>query len=385
MDKLKSDTEVLFIDDEPNNLISFKACFRFDYTIYLALDAEEAEKHLREHPSISVIFCDQRMPAKTGVAFFEEIRDRYPDPIRVLVTGYADIESVIAAINKGQVFRYIKKPWIEADIALTIQEAQKFYLTASLLKKKNQALEKAYHELDQFAYSATHDMRGPILSVLGVIELLKTIPVSAETVEMIGMIENAMLKLDGYIKSLHEHYSIRRGELHFTEINTLDLIGDVSALYDPVASLKQVCFIKKHSGSETFRSDLPSLKIVLANLLSNAFKYQREQASDKRVELEVSVGSHEAIIKVSDNGIGIPENDLPDIFEIFFRATTAEYGSGFGLYNVRDILNKLGGTIEVSSKENQGSVFTVRIPLMFFHRGRSRGSEIVQSGRLRGK
>ena len=165
--------KVLYIDDEPNNLVSFKASFRFDYTIFIANNTIEAIEHLKAHPDIAVILSDQKMPDKTGVEFFEEIRADYPNPIRILITGYTDIDSVINAINRGHVFRYIKKPWTDADVQSAIDEAYKFYITSSLLALKNDELQKAYDELDKFAYSATHDMRGPILSVLGIIDLTK--------------------------------------------------------------------------------------------------------------------------------------------------------------------------------------------------------------------
>ncbi|HYH55400.1 MAG TPA: hybrid sensor histidine kinase/response regulator, partial [Anseongella sp.] len=336
--------------------------FRYDYTIYLANGADEALSCLKADPDISIIFSDQKMPGKSGVDFFEEIRSQYPEPIRILITGYADIESVIAAINRGEVFRYIKKPWTETDIHSAIEEAQKFYLTVSLLKKKNEELEKAYAELDRFAYSATHDMRGPILSVLGVIDLMKNAGDLGEVREMTGMIENAMIKLDGYIKSLHEHYSIRRGNLHFTEIDLSEFVEDMSALYDPVAKLKKVRFSKTIIGNGSFRSDLASLKIIISNLLSNAFKYQRRDNVHKTVSLEVEAGPSQVIFTVSDNGIGIPESSQGEIFNIFFRATHEEFGSGFGLYNVKDVLNKLNGKIEVESMEHKGSCFRVMIP-----------------------
>ncbi len=82
---------MLYIDDEANNLISFKASFRFDYNIYLANNTDEALKHLSEHDDISVILSDQKMPDKTGGEFYEEKRTGYPNPVRILITGYADI------------------------------------------------------------------------------------------------------------------------------------------------------------------------------------------------------------------------------------------------------------------------------------------------------
>ncbi|MCD6064846.1 MAG: hybrid sensor histidine kinase/response regulator [Flavipsychrobacter sp.] len=163
--------KVLYIDDEMNNLVSFKASFRFDYNVLVANSTAEARSHLEKNSDISVILCDQRMPDKTGVEFYEEIREDFPNPVRILITGYTDIESVIDAINRGHIFRYIKKPWTDVDVKSAIDEAHKFYVTTSMLAVKNEELQKAYNELDKFAYSATHDMRGPILSVLGIINI----------------------------------------------------------------------------------------------------------------------------------------------------------------------------------------------------------------------
>src|SRR5688572_16273390 len=106
-----------------NNLISFKASFRFEYNILTANTTAEASDFLQKNPDISVILCDQRMPDKTGVEFFEEIRKDFPNPVRILITGYTDIEDVINAINRGHIFRYIRKPWTDVDIHSAVDEA----------------------------------------------------------------------------------------------------------------------------------------------------------------------------------------------------------------------------------------------------------------------
>src|SRR5690606_24482938 len=171
--KKDSKIKVLYIDDEMNNLIGFKASFRLDYQVFIANNTAEALAHLEKHPDIQIVFCDQRMPDKTGVEFFEEIRTKHPYPIRILLTGYTDIESVIDAINRGHIFRYVKKPWTDADIRSAITEASQFYAATSMLALKNEELEQACQELDKFAYSVTHDMRGPMLSILGSIQLVE--------------------------------------------------------------------------------------------------------------------------------------------------------------------------------------------------------------------
>jgi signal transduction histidine kinase len=354
---------ILYIDDETNNLISFKASFRFDYTILTASTVEEARQHLRNHHDISIILCDQRMPEMTGVEFFESIRDEYPNPVRILITGYTDIESVISAINRGHIFRYIKKPWTDVDIKSAIDEAYKFYFTSSMLAIKNAELQKAYNELDKFAYSATHDMRGPILSVLGIIDLSKNIDDISELKNMLGMMEKAMIKLDNYIHNLHDYYNIKRGELSIGEIDFRNVEKDMVDIFDITSRLDNVKFITHVEQEGNFRSDEISIKIILNNLLSNAFKYQKRNGSqDRFVEMDIKVARSLATITVRDNGIGIPESSINHVFNMFYRATTEEFGSGFGLYNVKDALSKINGNIEVSSVVNEGTTFTVTIP-----------------------
>ena len=178
----------------------------------------------------------------------------------------------------------------------------------------------------------------------------------------VGMMENAMLRLDNYIQNLHDHYSIRRGELNITDIHFENTLKDVSDLYDITSKLKGVTFRKSVHQTDKFRSDDISIKIILNNLLSNAFKYQKKNKEDKFVSLDMRVENNVAIITVEDNGIGIPEKNRSDVFSMFFRGANDEIGSGFGLYNVKDALSKISGKIELQSVENEGTKFIVTIP-----------------------
>lgn len=138
---------ILYIDDEPHNLTAFKATFRRSYNIYTAESAEEGRKILESH-EIHIILSDQRMPKMTGIEFFASILEDFPDPIRILITGYTDINAVIDAINLGQVYKYLTKPWNENDVKNFIDKAYEvFYLrqqNAELMEKlidANQKLE----------------------------------------------------------------------------------------------------------------------------------------------------------------------------------------------------------------------------------------------------
>lgn len=129
---------ILYLDDEVNNLESFKANFRKHYEIYVAESASEAKQILINN-EIEIIITDQRMPNITGVEFLESIIDEYPDPIRMLLTGYADIEAVIDAINKGKIYHYSTKPFNADELKIAIEKA---YEVFSLRKKNKELLEK---------------------------------------------------------------------------------------------------------------------------------------------------------------------------------------------------------------------------------------------------
>ncbi|MBA3830007.1 MAG: hybrid sensor histidine kinase/response regulator [Taibaiella sp.] len=358
MEKIK----VLYLDDEINNLHAFKASFRLDYNVLIANSAAEATEQVDKNPDVRVIVCDQRMPDMTGVEFFEQIRGKHSMPIRMLLTGYTDIESVISAINKGNIFRYIKKPWTDADIKSAIDEGNKFYMANSMLAIKNEELQKAYAELDKFAYSVTHDMRGPLLSILGAVDVARNIDEISEIREMLDLMEKSVKKLDNFIQNVHDYYNMKRGELQVVDIDFEELSEDQEDMNKIICKLNNIKFTTTVKQEGAFRGDIITLKVILNNLLSNAFKYQRKNNPDKFVDMVIEATRGVATITVTDNGIGIPDNHHGKIFNMFFRATTDEIGSGFGLYNVKDALLKLNGTITVDSVVDKGSKFVVTIP-----------------------
>lgn len=353
--------KILYVDDEINNLTGFKASFRMNFNIMIAVNATDAMEHLNSNPDIRVILCDQRMPGKTGVQFFEEIRSRYPKPIRILLTGYTDIDSVIDSINLGNVFRYVKKPWTDADILGAINEANKFYVSNSLLAVKNEELQRAYDELDKFSYSVTHDMRGPLLSILGAIEAAQHMDNISEIRDMLMMMKTSVRNLDDFIQSIHDYYNLNRGELEIKQIDFKELVEEQIRIFSFTYLVSDVKFTTSIVQKETFRGDELSIKLILNNLLSNAFKYQKKENKDKFVKLNILVENGSAMLEVMDNGVGIAESLQGDIFNMFFRANSHEVGSGFGLYNVKVAVTKLNGKITVDSELNKGTCFRVTI------------------------
>ncbi len=117
---------VLYVDDEENNLVSFKATFRLKYNVFTAISGEKALEII-DNNEIHVIITDQRMPAMTGVEFLEKVIAKNSDITRILLTGFADMSAVVDAVNKGKIFHYLTKPWVEEELDLTIQKAYDIY------------------------------------------------------------------------------------------------------------------------------------------------------------------------------------------------------------------------------------------------------------------
>jgi DNA-binding NtrC family response regulator len=131
---------VLYVDDEINNLNSFRAAFRRDFDIHTAQSARDGRKILDAN-EIGVIITDQRMPGMTGIEFLESILTIYPDTIRILLTGFSDMHAVMDAINRGQVYKYLVKPWQNDELKLYIQNALEIYN----LRKENKELAHKLH------------------------------------------------------------------------------------------------------------------------------------------------------------------------------------------------------------------------------------------------
>ncbi|MBI3235066.1 MAG: response regulator [Bacteroidetes bacterium] len=139
--------KILYIDDEKSNLIGFKSSFRELYDVHLAESAQQGREILDTIP-IDIIFTDQRMPEVTGVQFLESILEIYPEPMRILITGYTDFSALVDAVNKGNIYRYLQKPWKEEEIIMCVNQAFEVYDLRRKNKKLTEDLAKVNDQLE---------------------------------------------------------------------------------------------------------------------------------------------------------------------------------------------------------------------------------------------
>lgn len=352
---------ILYLDDEENNLTSFKAAYRRDYKIFTTTTAQEAVQILTDN-EIHIVISDQKMPNISGVEFFELIVPDFPDPIRMLLTGYADIEAVIDAINKGQVYRYIAKPWNEQELKMTIENAFDVFVTRQQINEKNEALEKAYTELEKFVYSASHDLRAPLVSILGVIKLARAENPGNKSMEYFQMIEKSVNRLDSFVQNIiHYYQNLKKGEI-INAINFESLVAEVLEHYTDYDGAPEVEFKQSVNQEGEFSSDELRIKMILNNLVSNAIKYRDPNKPDQYFNLTIDCQADKAVIQIVDNGKGIDRDSIGQIFDMFYRKSEDEVSTGIGLYIVKEAVEKLDGKVEASSEPGQGAKFVVEIP-----------------------
>lgn len=358
---MKGKIQVLYIDDEDNNLSSFKASLRKDFKVWTAIDGHEGLK-LAEEMDFEVVIADQRMPGMTGVEFFEKLVKIKPDPIRILLTGYSDIASVIDAINKGEVYRFIDKPWNIEQIKNAIINAADIFYTRLELKEKNEKLKKANSEMNQFVYSLSHDLRGPLMSISGVSKLAKMEIDDPVALEYFEMIDSATVKLDDFIYKMLDFYRSTKIDNKIVSIKFNEIIEQQLVAYRDKWDMKNIGFNIQVDQEEEFFSDDAKIRVILNNLIGNSYKFQKEDGGAKKIDLSICVAHGLTLLKISDNGIGIEEKHQKDVFKLFHRATQKNVGSGLGLYMVKESVDQMGGKIELTSKVNEGTVIEISLP-----------------------
>ena len=230
------------------------------------------------------------------------------------------------------------------------------------LTSNNEELEKANQELDRFVYSASHDMRAPLTTLLGLINLAKLSNDFDELRQYHEMMTNRITTMEGFIKEVTDYSRNSRLEVNWVKIEFSELIQEICDLLEYTANKNSIKLeLPLESNLEIF-CDPQRLKVILNNLIENAIKYYDKNKPSNFVRVKLELGDGEFILRISDNGIGIKTEYQKQIYNMFFRATERSDGSGLGLYIVKETLEKLNGTIMCYSDEGIGTKFEIRIP-----------------------
>jgi C4-dicarboxylate-specific signal transduction histidine kinase len=373
--------KVLFVDDGEANLIVCEAACADSFEVITALDGEQALERMRVH-EVGVVIADQRMPGMSGVELLERIRLEYPDTVRLLMTAYADMPAAIDSINRGQIRRYLKKPWKPEELKAEIQEALDWYSTNRRLHELEQRLiqtERVY-ALGIVAAGIGHELRNPIswissnlqhsLSELAEVSELLAIQ-AGQGPELSVKVEEVRAALSDATNGVERVQEIVSGiEMSMVKpTSELDVVELAEVLR---LSLRLVGGPLKRSArldididsAPRVRGSSTQLSQIVLNLLVNAFQAVAEQPPERRV---VSARLHSeggfAQLEIADAGPGVAEADSERIFDPFFT-TKPGVGTGLGLAISRRIAEELGGKLLVSRDPVLGgAVFRLSLAL----------------------
>ncbi|MEL7005102.1 MAG: PAS domain-containing sensor histidine kinase [Bacteroidota bacterium] len=252
-----------------------------------------------------------------------------------------------------------KNRWVSISCQAFFNEDYAEGVLLDITERKNQVLEleRLNDELDRFIYHASHDLRAPLTSILGLANLME---LENDVNSTYGsLIKERVEHLDELLRELVELTRNNKTEL---QIDLIDFKADINTILDEISNPNNVQ-IDVHIDSELpFYSDAVRLKTIIRNLISNAVKYYDGEKDDPYVKFSVKRKLDSVELTISDNGIGIDNDSIKRLFTMFFRATSNASGSGLGLFIVKAMLGKLGGTIQVESELEVGTTFTIQLP-----------------------
>ncbi|MDX2301333.1 MAG: PAS domain S-box protein [Microscillaceae bacterium] len=240
---------------------------------------------------------------------------------------------------------------------------EKLIANQEILQRALTELSDRNFELDQLVYKISHDLRSPLSTILGLVNLMKLEKLSSEIGQYVNHIENRVLKLDGFVKSMLNYAKANRTQIKVELIDFEEIIFNCLADLEYIEHFKRVHTDIQIKGDKNFfKSDHLKIKVVFSNIISNAFKYMNPKVEPNFLRIYIQIDMKQAFIQFIDNGIGIHAEYIDKIFNMFFRATEKSDGSGLGMYIVKQTIDKLDGEITVESELGVGTTFKIRIP-----------------------
>lgn len=354
--------KVLYVDDQLGNLTVFKASMRKFADIRTATSGEEALTIL-ETEEFPIVISDQRMDGMSGSELLAQVRVLYPDSIRILLTAYTDFNALAAAINEGQIARYVRKPWEREEMREILANSSRLYwksrenraLTQQLLHKARLAA------VGQITSGLVHEL-GNMLVKLDVVEdILGAWGTEREVSQEFVILRSGIDGVRGLFETLSNY--ARGGDAFRLEREWVDLsqlLSEWSSMMKLFPYMKGRKLIFEADGPVMAKVDSKKIEQIIINLVRNA-----AEATDTELgEIRISVSERDgrAMVRISDNGIGISPEVAQRIWEPFFT-TKGKAGTGLGLMMCRRILEAHDGRIHFVNNQDGGSTFTIQFPI----------------------
>jgi len=375
---MEKNIQVLFLDDEESIIDGMQRLFmREPYGVATTTQLDKAREILATE-KIKVVVSDQRMSQIAGVKFLREVKEKYPDIVRILFTGYTDFTAAEEAINLGEVYRFISKPWKTSELLMTIRQAIEHYDLIAKSKTHEQEMEianrklKAMYEIQkEFTSTVSHELRTPLASIKTAIDIVvkrMVGEINAEQEEVLGRAKSSVDRLKRLIDDILDLTKIESGKVQMNfMVNDLHrVIQDVIESQKDLAQSRGLT-IKVEYGEHVPHIPLDSDRMiqVLNNLIGNAIKFTKKGGITVKTEDKSS--ENHVIVSIIDTGKGIAPEDLSKLFQKFQQIESGheneEGGTGLGLAICKEIVTRHGGKIWAESQPGVGTSFKFLLPI----------------------
>ena len=366
---MKSTLKILSLEDLEEDFYLISYALKKSGLDFIAkrVDTKEDFRIALDEFGADVILCDHSLPqfnSNEALRIFHQTKLQIPF---ILVTGAVSEEFAVSSLKHGADDYVLKSnlPRLRnvIDNALKQKEAERAQREAAqVLARQNEALIKINKELDSFVYSISHNLRAPLMSVLGLLDLAKNEQNSVVVHQYHDMMKASIFKLDETLKEILEYARNARQGLVVDQIDFEKIINDNFERMQFMPGYERISKEIKLHGEQNFYSDNYRLSLILNNLVSNAIKYADPSKDDSFIKITIVIDEKKAAITFRDNGIGIEDSYIQKVFNMFFRATTKNEGAGLGLFIVKEAVDKLEGKIDLESKSGEGTVFRIEIP-----------------------
>jgi signal transduction histidine kinase len=374
---------ILYVDDEAENRIVFEAALDDRFRVLTADSVDEALAILARE-TVPVVVSDQRMPGKTGVDLFTILSVKYPQTRRILLTAYTEPRAMVDAINHGQVFYFLQKPWDRSTIEPVLVRAIEAYDLATALEQQSTVLARQNDELremkahlehasrlkSEFLANVSHEIRTPMTAILGFTDLLRDRLTATEDLETIDTVKRNGEYLLEIINDILDISKIEAGSLKVEQrpCSPQKVVHEVVELMRPRCESKGLWLdvVIDDEVPSVMHTDPLRLRQILLNLVGNAIKFT--ERGGVRVALRITqseMTTRTLSFDVVDTGIGISADRIAALFQPFSQldaSMTRRYGgTGLGLAISRRLAQLLGGDIAVQSVPGQGSSFSLAL------------------------
>jgi signal transduction histidine kinase len=363
--------KILMLEDLPDDVGLIERSLRKEGMNFISKQVDTKDEFvtaLRDFQP-NVVLSDHALPQFNSVEALRLSRKQSTKIVFILVTGTVSEEFAVTCLKQGADDYVLKSNLARLPLAINNSLRQKNLESRKkkaekTLRKQNDELLKINRELDSFVYSISHNLRAPLMSVLGLLNIaqLEDREKGIASNRYFPLMEKSIHKLDDTLKEILDYSRNSRVDINCERIDFGKLLNDC---FERVKYMSGSDSIKKSIDVEesfAFYSDNYRVTMIMNNLISNSIKYRDSAKPVSTIDIKVIINEASMVIYYSDNGIGISEDHLPKIFDMFFRATTKSEGAGLGLYIVKETIMKLNGNIDIQSTLGEGVSFTIELP-----------------------